>query len=113
LATFNASPSTAMLTIGGGLAYGLFMVAFGRPMLRLFQRRYERTDSLGVDSYSVLLLVLMACAATTDALGIYAVFGAFVAGAVMPRGGFAKALTERTELLTTPALGGLRQREAK
>ena len=104
LATFNASPSTAMLTIGGGLAYGLFMVAFGRPLLRHFQRRHERTNSLGVDSYSVLLLVLMACAATTDAIGIYAVFGAFVAGAVMPRGGFAKALTERTELLTTSLL---------
>ena len=40
----------------------------------------------------------------TDVVGIYAVFGAFVAGLAMPRGRFAEAAIRHLELLTTTFL---------
>ncbi|NJL27973.1 MAG: hypothetical protein HC897_08765 [Thermoanaerobaculia bacterium] len=40
----------------------------------------------------------------TDAIGIYSVFGAFIVGAAMPKGAFAKAVAERTEPLTVSLL---------
>ncbi|MEA5503804.1 cation:proton antiporter [Halotia wernerae UHCC 0503] len=40
----------------------------------------------------------------TDAMGIYAVFGAFILGTAMPRGEFAEQIRDRTEYLTTAFL---------
>jgi Kef-type K+ transport system membrane component KefB len=50
------------------------------------------------------MVVLMLCAWFIDAMGIYAVFGAFILGGVMPRGEFADQIVERTESLTTSFL---------
>ena len=47
------------------------------------------------------LAVLMLSAWTTDAIGIHAVFGAFVAGVAMPRGRFAEQLTANLSFMTT------------
>jgi Kef-type K+ transport system membrane component KefB len=43
----------------------------------------------------------MFCSWLTDAVGIYAVFGAFILGTAMPRGEFAHKLTSSVESLTT------------
>jgi Kef-type K+ transport system membrane component KefB len=50
------------------------------------------------------LLVLMLGAFATDVVGIYAVFGAFIAGIAMPRGRFADAAIHHLDLLTTTFL---------
>ena len=104
LATLRATPALALLTIVGGTVYVLAMVYLGRPAFRGFARRHERQGGLAVGSYTALLLVVMTCAYVTDVIGIYAVFGAFVAGAVMPRGEFARDVHQRTEMLTTSLL---------
>lgn len=46
----------------------------------------------------------MFCAWFTDVTGIYAIFGAFVLGAVTPRGEFAQQIRQHTEFLTTSFL---------
>ncbi len=47
-----------------------------------------------------VLLILFAGAWYTDAVGIYAVFGAFVIGAAMPRGKFAVEVRHKLESVT-------------
>jgi Kef-type K+ transport system membrane component KefB len=53
---------------------------------------------------SAVLILLMACAWFTDAVGIYAIFGAFMLGVAMPSGFFAKQLTASLEPLVTTFL---------
>ena len=92
VATAKGSLFGAVLAIGGGLAYLLFMVYVGRPLLGRLETwtppraDVERTGGLPIAHMSVVLLVVLAASCFTDAVGIYSVFGAFVAGAVMPRG---------------------------
>jgi Kef-type K+ transport system membrane component KefB len=51
-----------------------------------------------------LLVVLLGCAIVTERVGIHAVFGAFVAGAVMPRGRFSAEVAHSVERLTAVIL---------
>lgn len=104
LSIFNKTPETAWLTILGGLAYGVVLLAFARRPLKLFERHFEREGKITPGAFTGILLVLMVGSYYTDLIGIYAVFGAFVAGAAMHKGKFAKAVTEKTEFLTVNLL---------
>jgi Kef-type K+ transport system membrane component KefB len=105
VATAKGSLFGAVLAIGGGLAYLLFMVYVGRPLLGRLETwtpprvDVERTGGLPIAHTSVVLLVVLAASCFTDAVGIYSVFGAFVAGAVMPRGALLESIRERFEPL--------------
>lgn len=102
LATFQGDPMAATITIGGGIAYGVLMMTVGRKLLRRFDVAFEKADGrLSPDMFTFAITVLMLCAWITDEIGIYAVFGAFICGAAMPRGRFLEAVRDRTELLTT------------
>jgi len=101
LAVFNATPSTAVLAIGGGLMFGLGMVYLGRPALQVLERWTDRDDGVTMTTLLTMLLVVMASAWFTDYIGVYAVFGAFIAGTVMPRGRFRAEVRLRMEHLTT------------
>ncbi len=60
----------------------------------------ERTGGLPIAHTSIVLLVILTASWFTDLVGIYSVFGAFVAGAVMPpRGALLDAIRERFEPL--------------
>jgi Kef-type K+ transport system membrane component KefB len=101
LALFAKTPETALMTVGGGLLYGALMMTLGRKLFRGFARAFEAQGGLSVDRFTAVIIVLMVCAWITDGIGIYAVFGAFVCGAAMPKGGFAAELTRRIEQVTT------------
>ena len=103
LSGFTGDPGIALLAIGGGAVYLFGMFLGGRPLLARLCARLERD----ADGRALLLpatLVLLALAAwTTDSLGIYAVFGAFVLGACLPRG----PLQGRLESAIAPLTGVL------
>jgi Kef-type K+ transport system membrane component KefB len=105
VATAKGSLVGAVLAIGGGLAYLLFMVYVGRPLLSRLETwtpprvDAERTGGLPIAHASVVLLVVLAASCFTDAVGIYSVFGAFVAGTVMPRGALIDSIRDRFEPL--------------
>ncbi len=101
IGTFNATPARAAVTIFGGLAYAVVMLWVGRPLLRRLERSFLAGGRLSEGAFTAVLLVLIGGAYFTDRIGIYAVFGAFIAGAAMPKGEFGRALTERIEVLTT------------
>ncbi|HVS04515.1 MAG TPA: cation:proton antiporter [Thermoanaerobaculia bacterium] len=103
LAVVDAVPARALLTIGGGALFAALLLGPGRALLA--RRLGRRGDGgLGAAGMVEVLLVLFGAAWIADLIGIYAVFGAFVAGVAMPRGALVAAVRERTELLTTTLL---------
>lgn len=104
LASIHNSGSIAALAIGGGIAYLLFVIFVGRPALTVFTHLTKRDDGVTVQTLTLVLMVLMLCAWFTDAIGIYAVFGAFILGTAMPRGEFVEQISEKVESITTSLL---------
>lgn len=106
VATAKGSLFGAAVAIFGGVGYLLFMLYVGRPLLARLETwtpvraDVERTGGLPIAHTSVVLLVVLTASWFTDVVGIYSVFGAFVAGAVMPRGQLVERLRERFEPLT-------------
>ncbi|MGW5216051.1 cation:proton antiporter [Streptomyces sp. NPDC004051] len=79
------SPMEAVTTALLAVAFAFFMVAVVRPVLARLATRGERTPT---DSSVLILLFSGLClsALATDLIGVHALFGAFVFGAVTPRG---------------------------
>jgi Kef-type K+ transport system membrane component KefB len=94
----------ALLAVGGGGAYTAIMLLAAPRFARAFARVVEREDGLTVETLARALAFLMLCAWLTDHIGIHAVFGAFIAGVVMPRGRFAREVTAAVEPLTVSLL---------
>lgn len=67
------------------VAFGAFMILVARPLLcrwiRSTLRRHEGV--LTVNNLALLLMVLFGCAMVTNLIGIFAIFGAFILGAVL------------------------------
>jgi Kef-type K+ transport system membrane component KefB len=101
LASVKSSANIAFLAIGGGLAYALVMVVIAKPRLKVFARWTQQDGEVTRQTLLFVLVALMLCAWFTDFIGIYAVFGAFILGTVMPRGAFAQQVHTQTEVLTT------------
>lgn len=100
LASIKSSANIAAFAIGGGIGYVLLTIFVGRPALTIFSKMYAR-GGMTTSLLALILSVLMLCSWLTDAVGIYAVFGAFILGTAMPRGEFAHKLTSSVESLTT------------
>jgi Kef-type K+ transport system membrane component KefB len=89
IAGTNHSPVTAALALGGGVLYVLAALRIARPLFRRLALRSIHKNGIKLQGLAAALVLLMLCAWYTDAIGIYSVFGAFLLGAVMPRGRFA------------------------
>ena len=73
------------LTLSGLVAFVLLMLFGVRRALRKLTALYERRGSLTQDLVAIILLVVLASGWITESLGVHALFGAFLAGVVMPR----------------------------
>lgn len=104
LASVKNSINIAILAIGGGICYVLFAIFIGQRLLKAFTSMTKRDAGVNRQTLTLLLIVLMFCAWFTDITGIYAIFGAFVLGAVTPRGEFAQQIRQYTEFFTTSFL---------
>jgi Kef-type K+ transport system membrane component KefB len=81
-----ASPTVPLwLTVGGTVAYGAFMITVGRRALLALTRRATLADASGQGLGAAVVLLVLGSAWITERLGVHALFGAFLAGAVMPR----------------------------
>ena len=61
-----------------------------------------RADVVGAEFVGLAILFALACALVTERIGVHAVFGAFLAGAIMPRqSGLAHELAERMEAVVS------------
>jgi Kef-type K+ transport system membrane component KefB len=105
LASFDGNWNNAVWNIGGGL--GFVMVAFliVRPATAAIQGWLTTKDDQLSDTGFVVGLATMALGAWfTDMIGLHAVFGAFVAGASLPRGMMTQGLIARIQPLAVTLL---------
>ena len=100
LAAFGAGPGVAVLAIGGGVIWAAFVMLFGRRLLAPLGRRVEREGHMSNTVLGITLIAFCTSAFVMDAVGIHAIFGGFILGAVMPRGLFATELKKKVEPLT-------------
>jgi Kef-type K+ transport system membrane component KefB len=81
------------------------MLLVVKPALRRLVTLYEKRGGLTHDSLALILLVTLASGWITESLGVHALFGAFLAGVVMPRHHeFSQAVWQRLEALTVVLL---------
>lgn len=104
LATFGAGPGVAVLAIGGGLAYTLFIMIFGKRLLAPLGRIVECEGEMSTTVLGITLALFCTSAFIMDAVGIHAIFGGFILGTVMPRGLFAEELKRKVEPLAVVLL---------
>ena len=97
LATFGAGPGVAVLAIGGGLAWAAFLMLFGGRLLAPLAARVEREGEIGTTSLAIVLMLFGLSAFFMDAIGIHAIFGGFILGAVMPRGALTREIKKKIE----------------
>jgi Kef-type K+ transport system membrane component KefB len=97
LATFGGGPGVAVLAIGGGLAYVVFMVLFGKTLLAPLGRMVERDGEMSMTVMALTLMAFCLSAFLMDAVGIHAIFGGFLLGVFMPRGLFVEELKKKVE----------------
>ncbi|MFZ1694058.1 MAG: cation:proton antiporter [Flavobacteriales bacterium] len=78
------SVTSALYTIAAAALYVAFMVGVLRPFLGRIGEVHGERRSMGRPLVAGMLLVMLASAFATDAIGIHPLFGAFLAGAIMP-----------------------------
>lgn len=78
----KAEAGQALWVAAGAAAYIVFMLGVARPLL---QRRGTRWQQSSPYAVPLVLVALLLSAATTEAIGIHAIFGAFLFGAIVPR----------------------------
>lgn len=101
----EARAGSAIPTIGLTIVYIAFMFAAVRPLIRRFLRRQELRQRLDQGTTAVVLIALLASALITERIGIHAIFGAFLLGAVIPHESLlAKDLTHKLEDVTVVLL---------
>ena len=83
--------------------YALAMIIGVRPLLARLTARYRAAGRLTPDVLASVLVGLLLSACATEAIGIHAIFGAFVFGAVMPRSepALTRAVLQRLEQVST------------
>lgn len=75
---------SSLYTIIFAVAYVLLMVKVVRPFLARIGNIYNSKESLTKPIVAIFLLTLIVSAGVTEVIGIHALFGAFMAGAIMP-----------------------------
>jgi Kef-type K+ transport system membrane component KefB len=76
--------------------FALFMIFVARPALARYGDR-----TLGSTELALVVAGILGCAFATSAIGIHEIFGAFLLGAVFPRGRFAEQVRDRLEPVAT------------
>lgn len=104
LAFSKGSANYAIFAIGGGALFAVLVLKLGPRLFRPMGDAVEREGAMSQGIFVSVMLFLMLGSYITDAIGIYAVFGAFLIGAAMPRGRFAEILREKLESLTVGLL---------
>jgi Kef-type K+ transport system membrane component KefB len=92
--TTSAAVQSLALT---ALYIGLMLTA-GRRLMAALVSRFDRSPRIGERSLALVLVAVLLSAVATEFIGIHAIFGAFLLGAIIPHESIiAKHVTERLE----------------
>lgn len=88
----------ALYTILFSLLFMLIMFFVIRPFLNIIGNIYRNKEVINKSIVALMFFILIACSYATEVLGVHALFGAFMAGVIMPSNvRFRKILTEKVE----------------
>jgi Kef-type K+ transport system membrane component KefB len=94
----QSNPSSAGITVALTFCYIAFMLVVVRPGAVWLARRYEHPSRVGQRTLALICVALLLSALATELIGIHALFGAFLLGAVIPHdSGLARAALEKLE----------------
>ena len=92
------STGSALITMLMALAYIFIMLKLVKPFLQKISKNSAEKEMLSLEMVALMFSVFLASAYTTEVIGIHALFGAFMAGIIMPSSvNFRKILTEKVE----------------
>jgi Kef-type K+ transport system membrane component KefB len=98
IARADAQLTSVWVTVIGTLAYVAVMATAGRWLLRRLAANVRSSGGMTADALGGLILLVLASAWTTEKLGIHALFGAFLVGALAPKDvAFVEAIRVRLE----------------
>jgi len=101
----TGSLASSVYTIVAAVAYIGVMMWVIRPFLKRIGDIYKSTEVLNKSIVAFFLLVLVCSALTTQIIGIHALFGAFLAGVIMPPlPNFRKMMIDKVEDLSVTLL---------
>jgi Kef-type K+ transport system membrane component KefB len=104
LASFTGNTLLAIAAVAGAVLYALAAIYGARPIATRLAAAAAAEGELPARVLGWLAVMLVLGAWFTEWAGLHAVFGAFVLGAVMPRGHFADSVRGAIEPLTTALL---------
>ncbi|GGK85074.1 cation:proton antiporter domain-containing protein [Mangrovihabitans endophyticus] len=81
----GAGSGHALLTMAGTVVFAVLMLTVGRRLLRVLGDRADREGAVGRDGIALVIGLVTAAGCFTDAIGIYSVFGGFIAGLAIPQ----------------------------
>lgn len=89
--------ASALATIGLSIVFITLMLLVVRPLLARVAQFYEQTGQVRGGMLALLFIGVLLSALATDRIGIHAIFGAFLFGAIMPQ--HSELVSELTEKL--------------
>ncbi len=105
ITTAGGAVATLLAIVTLSTVFVLLMFFVARPVLHHVLDAEGRSDTISKGTLAVVLVVLLGSALATEIIGIHALFGAFIAGAIMPLGGrFRAVLRDRLESVTSVLL---------
>lgn len=78
------TPVSALYTIALAVLYVLLMLKIVRPFLERIGSLYKTKESMTKSIVGIFFLTIIISSYITEVIGIHALFGAFMAGAIMP-----------------------------
>ncbi|KAG9460038.1 hypothetical protein H6P81_004546 [Aristolochia fimbriata] len=98
----DTSPLVSLYVLGAGIAFVLLSAFAIRPLLVWMVRRSPEGEPVKEMYVCAMLALVLAAGFVTDAIGIHALFGAFIIGIIMPKEGpFTGILIEKIEDLVS------------
>jgi Kef-type K+ transport system membrane component KefB len=89
---------TALYTIALAIGYVLFMLMVLKPFLNRLGSIYAGREMVSKAVMALVFMILLGSAYATEVIGIHALFGAFLAGVIMPDNlSFRKIVTDKLE----------------
>lgn len=90
--------TSALFTILIVIGYLVIMIKLVQPFLKKFGEVYSNKESLSLNIIATIFGILLISSLATEILGIHALFGAFLAGAIMPPSvNFRRLIIEKIE----------------
>jgi Kef-type K+ transport system membrane component KefB len=94
----SGSSISALYNIGFAVVYVLLMLKLVRPALERFSNIYTKQEKMRIPIIALLFTLLIISSYITSVIGIHSLFGAFMAGVIMPSDfSFRKIVSDKIE----------------